>query len=169
MEEKYIKGIIIATIAVLVGLAFWSTVGSSIGTLAVIQTSTNASFTFPANGSTSDLTTCGQLNTTTITVYNYTNNTGAVGGAGALVGSTNYTVTQAAGTDGYLSARVTCTALATNWVCGYATNVTCNYQPRGYITEGGGRSVALLIPVFLAILIAFAAIPDLREWIGFSK
>src|SRR3972149_735343 len=106
MEEKYIKGIIIATIAVLVGLAFWSTVGSSIGTLAVIQTSTNASFTFPANGSTSDLTTCGQLNTTTITVYNYTNNTGSVG---------------------------------------------------------------LLIPVFLAILIAFAAIPDLREWIGFSK
>lgn len=164
MEEKYIKGIIFATIAILVGLAFWTILGDSVGTLANIQTTTNASFTMPANGSTKDLTPCGQLNTTAIKVYNQTNGTGG-SSAYPFVTATNYSVTQATGNDGFLSARIKCTAGAVDYFCGHNVNVTCSYQPKGYITDSAGRGIALMIPIFAALLIMIAAIPDLREWV----
>lgn len=163
MEDKYINGIIIATIAILVGLAFWSTIGSSVGTLTAIQTSTNASFTFPGNGTTTDLTTCGQLNTSAVVIFNTTN--GTAGFQNLIVPVSNYTITQAAGADGFLSTRIAYNGGGVDRFGGFADNVTCTYQPRGYIAEGGSRSVVLLIPIFFALLIAIAAIPDLREWI----
>ena|SRR3990167_4859767 len=163
MEDKYIKGIIIATIAILVGLAFWSTVGGSVSTLTQTQTSTNASFTLPANGTTADLLQCGQLNTTSVVIFNATN--GTAGFQNHIIPATNYTITQAAGSDGFLSTRIVLSTLQpAQGYYGQSSNVTCGYQPRGYITEGGGRTVTTLIPLFLAILIAFAAIPDLRDW-----
>lgn len=171
MERNGINFVVIAAVAILIGLSFWTLVGDTTGTLTKTFTSTNVSFTLPANQSTSDLIHCGQRNITSVTVWNYTNGTGSVLGAGGsvLLGASNFTVTQAAGSDGYLSARITCTALGTNYGCGYRTNVSCGYEPKGYISDGGARNIAALIPLFLAILIAFAAIPDLREWVGFTK
>ena len=158
MENKYLAGIIIATVAVLIGLAFWSPIGNNIGTLAIIQQSNNASFTVPALNTVTDLGVCGQLNTSTVVIFNATGN--------VIIPAANYTVTQAAGSDGYVSARITFTGTQAGYdAAGTTAQVTCTYQPRGYITDGGGRAVALLIPVLFALAIALAASPDFRDWL----
>lgn len=163
MENKtQVAFVIIAFIAVVIGLAFWPTIGDSVGTLARIQTSTNASFTFPENGTSIDLVSCGQLNTSAIVVFNETN--GTAGFQNFIVPANNYTVTQGISpVDGYLVTRLAYNGGGVDRFGGFANNVTCTYQPRGYITDGGGRAIALIIPILAALAIAFSAFPDLRQ------
>lgn len=160
MENKYITTIIIGFIAVIIGLAFWGLLGNNIGTLAVIQTSANQTFTLPANNTITDLIPCGQQNTSNVVIY--TPDGKLVFTHGALP-SGNYTAIHQAGSDGYLSTRINVTNMNSTWAS-QAVNVSCSYEPRGYINEGGGRAVALIIPILFALAIAFAASPDMREW-----
>lgn len=153
MENKYLYGIIIATVAILIGLAFWSTVGSSVSTLTGTQSVSLAAFTFPANGTSGELTTCGQ-EVITIAIQNAT--------GGETIAATNYSTTTGTGADGFISSFITINASSE-----YSTapvSVNCTYYGKGYVNEGSTRAIVLLIPIFLALIIAFAAIPDLREW-----
>lgn len=160
MENKGIAFIIVAFIVITVGLAFWSTVGGSIGTLARLQQTDNVSFAVPTGATWFDLVTCGQTNVSNVRVFNRTGD--------IEISAGSFNVRQGTSSiDGFLVTQIRNVTLYSTGAQAVATtlNVTCNYQPRGYITDSGARGVALLIPVFLAIAIAFAAIPDLREWV----
>lgn len=155
MENKGIAFIAIAAVVILVGLSFWSTIGGSIGTLTVIQSSANVSYTLPANNTVADLTPCGQKNTSTVVIYDAT---GAI-----ILPATNYSVAQGtSSTDGYLADQITLKNVNATWAS-HAANVSCSYQPRGYVTDSGSRSIVNLIPIFFALLIAIVALPDVRE------
>jgi len=154
MDDKLIAGIIIATVGILVGLAFWPTISPNIGAMTKTFDSVNATMTLPAAGVYSELTMCGQKALTN-TVQNAT-------GAGG-VSTNNYTITQATGADGYLAAKITTTPGSP--FAGRSVNVSCNYEPKGYVTDGAGRSMVSLIAIAMALLIIVAAVPNLRNGI----
>ncbi|UCD20938.1 MAG: hypothetical protein JSW08_00100 [archaeon] len=154
MEDKYIVGIVIAAVAVLVGLALWPAFAGNVGTMTQTSSSANVSYTLPANGSTADLTPCYQDNTSAVVIYS---------DAGDYVlPSANYSVAQAAGTDGFLHARITLININSTYA-ETAMNVSCSYEPLGYIEDSGSRGIVALIAIFMALLIAFAAFPNFRE------
>lgn len=138
-----------AAVAILIGLAFWPSVSPNIGAMTKTFDAVNTTMVFPADGATSELTMCGQ-EVNTIVVENTTN----------TVPTTNYTITSSAGTDGYLAAKITGAAGPFG---GTSVNITCNYDPKGYITEGGSRGIVTIIAIFLALLIVVAALPNLRN------
>lgn len=144
--------IVIAAVTILIGLAFWPAVSPNIGAMTKTFDSTNVTMTLPAVTATSELPMCGQKAISII----ITNATG-----GATVPATNYTVTQSQGIDGYLVAKVT--TASQSFYASKSVNVTCNYEPKGYINESGSRGIVALIAVFLAILIAVAAMPNVRD------
>lgn len=160
MEDKNIGLIIVGFLVVVVGLALWSALSPPIGTLTQTFTATNASFTAPAVNVIGDLIPCGQLNTSAVVIYNATN--GTAGHPITVLGS-GYKVSQGAGADGFLSALINVTN--TTYAGKSTLTVTCDYQNKGYVNDGGTRNLVLLIPIFFAILIAFSVMPDLREWI----
>lgn len=144
--------IVVATIAVLIGLAFWPALSPNIGQMTQTYSIVNQTMTLPAVTATSELTMCGQR-ATSITITNAT--------GGATVPTTNYTVSQSPGTDGYLAAKVT--TASQSYYAGKSVNVSCAYEPKGYISEGGSRGIVALIAVFMAMLIAVAAMPNVRD------
>lgn len=143
--------IVIAAVAILIGLAFWPSIGPNIGAMTRTSSSANVTITMPADGATSELTMCGQRSTA-IAIINRT--------TGSVVPTTNYTVTQSIGTDGYLAAKLTTTS---SKYAGVAVNVSCDYEPKGYISEGGSRAMVGLIAIAMALLILVAAIPNIRN------
>lgn len=154
MERQGFGFIIIAAVAVLIGVALFSgTFSESMGTLTQIATSpSNFSFVAGTNGTATEITGCGQA-VRTITVWNGTNN---------VVATTNYTASTGTGADGYQSAFLTNNNAAYN---GVTWKVTCTHEPRGYVNDGATRGVINLIAIMFALLIVTAAMPDVREWI----
>jgi len=145
--------LVVAFIAVSIGLAlFVSNIAPDIGRMTKTFTTTNqAGFTFPASTSAVELTPCGQK-ALTISLTNYTD--------GYAISSGNYTTSQAAGSDGYLSAFI---KNVSGQFSGKQVNVTCTYEPRGYIDSGASRSVVALISILFALMIMVSVIPDLRN------
>lgn len=142
--------IVVAFIAVVVGLSFWSLMGSNIGQMTKTSTSTNALFTM-GTGVAKELTPCGQK----VLTISLVNNSDSV-----AIQTGNYTTSVAAGSDGYLAAFI---KNNTAQFGGQIVNVTCTYEPKGYISDGGSRAVVTLIAVMMAILIMVSAMPDLRK------
>lgn len=144
--------IIMSAVAILIGLAFYQgSFSQNVGTLTKTQDAINQSFTFPANGATAELTICGQK-VLTNTITNQT--------SGAIVPTSNYTITQSIGSDGYLAAKLNTTF---SGYAGRATNVTCNFQPKGYVDDGATRGIINLIAIFMVLLIIVCAVPQTRE------
>lgn len=144
--------IIVSVVAILVGLALYSgTFAENIGTMTKTSATINKSFTMPAVGSSSELTMCGQKALT----YSIVNATDHIN-----IPTTNYTITQSTGVDGYLTAKVT---TAAGGFGSKAVNVTCTYEPKGYITDSGSRGIVAIIAIFMAILIMIAAMPNIRD------
>jgi len=144
--------IVMSAVAILIGLAFYTgTVSPSIGQMTKLSNSYNQTMTLPANGETSELTMCGQRAVS----YIITNAT-----SGAIVPTTNYTISQGIGTDGYLAAKITTT---TSPYAQKSVNVSCEYEPKGYIPESGSRGIVSLIAIFSAFLIVIAAFPNIRD------
>jgi hypothetical protein len=141
--------VVFAAVAILIGIALFSgAVAPEIGKMTKTYNAVNTSFVMPFYGAITDLTPCGQRAIT----YEIVNLTGEV--------VKNYTVTQAAGSDGYLSARI----LAQNATyAGRMVNVSCNYEMKGYIPESSSRGMAVLIAIGACLLIAVAALPNLRN------
>lgn len=146
--------VIMAAVAILIGLAFYTTTFSdSIGLMTKTYTSNNVTVTMGAENASVEIPQCGQRSLSTI-VVNRSNTTD-------IITTANYTITTAAGTDGYLITKIQTPRYGK--YAGYAVNVTCNYEPRGYISDGGSRAIVGLIAIFMALLILVAAIPDLRD------
>lgn len=152
--------IIVLAIALIFGLVMIVPIGQNTGTLTNIGNSSNVSFTMPANGTTADLVACGQLNTSNVEVYNVTRL------VASNVTTANYTITQAAGTTGYITTRITCNQLGgANYFCGYSALATCQFEPFGYNHDASSRSIAGLILIMVCIvLIAVGLRKDLFEF-----
>lgn len=154
MEKGVTIGfVVMAAVAVLVGLALYSgNFQDNIGTLTQTAQSGNVTITMPEDGVTLELTSCQQKAVT----YIVTNATG-----GETVPASNYTIDQAIQSDGYLGAQITGVAGEYN---SSAVNVSCTYERDGYIDNAGSRGIVGLIAIFMAFLIALAAMPNVREW-----
>ena len=70
-------------------------------------------------------------------------------GAVSIVPSTNYTIANNQIVNGVLTATITPT-VNSPWA-EESVNITYEYQPTGYITDGGGRAIADLIPLFFIL------------------
>lgn len=146
--------VVTAAVAILVGLALYTgTFSENIGTMTQTQTARNVTMTLPAVGATSELTMCGQKVITSLGVYNAT--------AVAAVPTTNYTISQSAGTDGYLAAKITTASQSA--YAGRSVNVSCTYEPKGYVADGAGRGIVALIAIAAALLIVIAALPPVKD------
>lgn len=158
MENKHFYFIVGSFVAIVVALSFWTVIGNSVGTVTTLQFSNNTTITIPAQNAFVEVVGCGQANTSAIIVFNTTN--------GVAYPAANYTVVSAASTtDGYLITQINFTGTNNAFdQVGLGATVDCNYQPRGYATDGGTRAVFNLIPILAALLIMIAAMPDLREW-----
>ncbi len=135
--------IILMAVMIIVSLAFIPSIFSSQATLTQTQNSGNVTFTLPANAASSQLTMCGQK-AVSIAVTNITD--------GVTVPATNYTTSSVVSTtQGVLVAQITTTASS---YASLPVNVSCNFEPMGYIEDTGGRAIAGIIGLFsvLAIL-----------------
>lgn len=146
--------IITAAVVILIGLALYSgTFAQNIGTMTKTTSVTNATMTMPAASATADMTPCGQRAIT------YVLNNASWGNE--TIPTTNYTVTQGTGSDGYRAARITTTANSV--YASQSVKVTCTYEPKGYIAESSSRGIVGLIAIFMAILILVAALPPVKD------
>lgn len=153
MEDKGMAMIILATIGILVGAALWSTISTPIGAMTRTFNAVNATITMPAIGARAELIPCGQR----VVSQTLTNATGV----GETVPTTNYTITQGIGADGYLAAFINTTTGSPYG--GRSVNVSCNFEPKGYVTEGGTRGLVPLIAIAAALLIVIMAMPNIRS------
>lgn len=151
-------------VSIIVAVVLFTIIAQNIGTVTTTSSITNASFTMPANATWKELTPCAQKNISAVVIYNYTNNTGDVATPLVTYGA-NVTVVQGiSNTSGVLASMLyfdckTCAA-----VNAYKVNVTCDFEPAGYIEEGGARAVAGLIVIFFALGIAvITLVPTLRS------
>ena len=145
--------VVMAAVGILIGLAFLPSISPEIGKMTQTFTSINVTMTMPAASSTSELTMCGQEARS----YVLTNATNPAG----VVPTTNYTVSSSAGSDGYLAAKITTASQSA--FAGRSVNVTCTYEPKGYIDDSGSRAIVALVAIAFALLIVVAAIPNLRD------
>lgn len=114
-----------------------------------IQTTTNQTMTFPTAGNIAEMPLCGQNALT----YSFTNKT-----TPTTVPTTNYTVGQEVGDDGQLIANVKNNG---GNYGGVSVNVTCTYEPRGYVgssTSSIFNLVILLSAIALAVWVVSLAI-----------
>lgn len=155
MKRKGQLGIgvfLMAFIAIIAGLALFQGLGPFIGQTTGSVDMRNRTFTMPAVGSTTDLV--GQELLGTPIVINAS--------TGLVVPSTNYTIAEGlSSVDGLKRIRLTSLG---GWSNDDNINVSYLYGAEGYIDSGGGRSIALLIPLFFGLAIALIALtPSLRE------
>lgn len=163
--EVNVGFIILLGIALIFGLALVVPIAQNQGTLTNLGNSSNVSYTLPANGTYADLTACGQLNTTNVVIYNYTNSSGELGTPYNTYGG-NFSVNQSVGDDGYLNTRIYWDSKAGAYVkAGYKANVTCIFEPKGYNHDASSRNIAGLILIFTAI--AMVAIGINKDWFEF--
>ena len=164
MEVKNYTGIIIvAFVAIIVGLAMFSGSGGIAGTVGDVTTLAsiaNQTITAPAVGSSVELNGQGVSGTPVVT-----NQTG-----GETIPATNYTIAQGLGSDGIIALKYT--SLAGPYA-GRKVNVTYTYEPDGYISDSqpGARSITLLIVIFAALAIAAVGLwaawnSGIRDYIG---
>lgn len=148
--------VVMAAVAILIGLAFLPSISPEIGKMTQTYTSLNTTITLPAVTATSEIPSCGQRVVTNLGVVNSS--------SGVAVPATNYTVSQSTGTDGYLAAKITTASQSA--YAGRSVNVSCVYEPKGYVSESGGRAIVGLIAIAFGLLILVAALPNVRGFIG---
>ena len=127
---------------------------SNIGTMTDKVVKTNQTFTFPTN--TTTITLLGQA-VESVTVVNGSN--------GVAINSGNYTITNRVVSNGQLIATLGGTSSIPNSVfAGQQVNITYTYEPFGYATDAGSRSMIDLIAIFAALaVVVIAMMPILRE------
>jgi hypothetical protein len=142
--------ILVAFIGIVVGIALFMVIAQTIGTSTNTVAVVNKSLGVASNSTTVYLT--DYVSLSDIVIYN--------GTGSAVIPSTNYTVTTHVVYNG--AEVVSILPKATAAYRGYEWNVSGTAEPQGYI-GGAGRSMALLIPIFFALLIAVIALePTLR-------
>lgn len=143
--QMQVGGFVLMFIGVIVALALLGSGGISDGVTVVTQTVNQVNQTFTAGAVGGNVTLNGQA------AYNlvYTNAT-----SGVAIASTNFTVTNYVLTNG--DPRATLKTNANSVYAGKSVNITYTYEPVGYATDSGTRSITQLITILSALaVIAF--------------
>jgi len=148
--------LIVAAIAVIIGLVLLSPIASNVdqttrtvsGTTAV----ENQTITAPASGSIVESS--GQELVGIPKVYNES-------GASLVITSPNYTISECVKTSDSL--KGICYKALTAEYEGKNINVSYTYYPAGYADDAGSRSIAGIIVLLAAIGIAVVCIPKVKE------
>lgn len=150
-SSNTIGAIIVAFVTVIVGIAVVFQGGTSaIGTLTQTSTNNNQTITFPANGVNTSL--IGQ-SVSAVVITNAT--------SGAIVPATNYTISNNVLLNNELVGRI---QGLTGDYNGRSVNISYTYEPFGYQTSTGNRTIVQLILIFAGLGIALAAfIPAVRS------
>lgn len=138
--EVGIGALIMVFIGVIVGLVILASTFPTIGQTTQTVLQNNQTITFPNSGQSVVLN--GQA-ASAVTVINR---------SGSVVPASNYNITNYDTTTGTF--RVLLTANAGSTFYGNSTNVSYTYEPVGYVTDSGSRSIIGLIPLLSAIAIA---------------
>lgn len=151
MELKMIGGLVVAAVAIIIGLAFLT--GSIAGTVGDMTTKSNipitTQVTFPTN--TTALTLTGQAVESVVIINDTT-----------TVAAGNYTVSNRVVSNGQLVATII--GVGANPYSGNNVNISYTYEPFGYATDGGTRAILSLVLVFVGLAIAvIALVPALRS------
>ena len=154
MEKNLGLGLIVVVmVSIVMGLVLFQNMAQSVGTVTTSGVYVNKTVTLKANNTYTDIN--GAQKYTSVTIFNQS----------AVVDSINVSVeNRPIGDDGLItmSLRVTGTGTFANQL----VNITGTYEPDGYISDSGSRSVTLLIVIFLAVCIAVIALtPTLRNGI----
>jgi len=157
--EIGITEFLVVFIGIIVGLVLFVPIGQFVGTAtgANLATYSNQSITMPAIGSSADLN--GQELVGTPVVTNSTITTGG------RVPATNFTIDERVDSQGLKG--VVLTSKGGDYV-GSVVNISYQSYPDGYIDNAGGRSMALLIPIFVALAtMVIGLMPSVREKFGY--
>lgn len=138
--------VILSFIVIIVGLALYSGgIAPNVGTLTQTTSVANQTYTLPAAGS--SIFIAGQKLIGSAVALNASNSS-------QVVAASNYTVTQDT-TSGVLRLKLTSVAGP------YATkniNLSYSFEPEGYISDAGARSVTQLIGIMTALAIVVIAV-----------
>lgn len=148
--EKILAPIIIAFVAVIIGISLFTPVADSVGSLTTTFTITNKSFT-ALNDTDVTFTGSGENDTAISAVRNNASLT--------LTDGANYTSNVTGGT-GRINMNI-------SYAAGHLVNnqtwfVDYTYQTNDYIEDGGSRAITNLIPIFFAIAIIAGAFLAIR-------
>lgn len=155
MNKKGQMGaIMMVFIGVIVGITLFLTISQTVGTATSTVAVANESIATVVNGTAQYLTNYVYIES--VVIVNETN--------GVVIGAGNYTITNNVVHDGAEVVQImpqATNAFKTAW------KVSGTAQPQGYV-GGAGRSIALIIPILMALAIAVIAIePTLRN--GFKE
>lgn len=150
---------ILSFIVIIVGLAIYSGgIAPNVGTLTQTKTNTNKTITAPSAAGQSVFID-GQRIIGSLVALNASNSS-------QVLPTSNYTVQSDVST-GVL--RLQFTLLAGNGYAGKPLNVSYQYEPEGYISDAGARSVTSLIGIMTALAVVAIAMwaamgqPSFRE------
>ena len=142
VETKTIGVLILTFVAIIVVLSLFPSIASNVASVTQTQTATNATVTFPTAGN--NLTLNGQSVTITY-VMNKSNNTDPLT-------STNWTVYNRQVSNGQLISYIN--GAAGSKYAGQPVNITYVYEPFGYDTSAGNRSIIGLVVILAALALA---------------
>lgn len=142
--------------AIIVGVVLFQASAQNVGTATNTVDIVNYSFTSAAVGEDVYITAYRAISG--VTIYNQTTGNGTQ----TLVPADNYTVTNNA-LDSTTSLSVKVTTAAVNSYAEQTWYISGTAQPTTYIADGGGRSIASLIVIFLAIAIGLIALRPVYE------
>lgn len=148
-----IGAIISVFVIVIVGIALFIASSQEVGDATNTVSVANLTITAPVNGGIYNFT-----DYKSVSGFSATNTTD---GSGQLIAAGNYTVTNNQLVDGVLTAQLEIDSADMQSV---SWNLTFTGEPLDYISDSGARAVALIIPIFFALVIALVALmPSLRN------
>lgn len=151
-KEGGIGTILMVFVAIIIGVTLFVTIAQIVGTATSTVAVANTSLGVASNSTTVYLTDYRSIASPVI--YNNT---------GAIVPSTDYIVTNNVVYNGALAVSVLPVSAAEAGFTGYQWNISGTAEPVTYI-GGAGRSIALLIPILFALVIAVLALePTMRS------
>ena len=149
-EANVLVGLILLAMILFIGFALLTPVATTKGEITNLGTSANVSYTLGASGSTSDLTPCGQANASAVVIYNPAGD--------YVLPAANYTVSRTTASRIYLTS-VNSTYASTDM------NVSCSYEPVGYLDSSGDRSLfGLIQTMMIMVLLITAALYAMKQF-----
>lgn len=140
-----LQEILYVFIAVLVGVVLFQAIAQQVGSTTNTVEVANTSLDTVVNGTAQYLTDYRAISS--VVIYNETGD--------VIVGSGNYTITNNVVYNGALAVKILPDA-SENWTTAWKVSGTA--QPLTYIADSGARSMAALIVIFFALLVAVIAI-----------
>lgn len=142
-----LKQILMILVGAIVAIVLLASAADQISLNVNTFSSENASFTLGGNATTNDLTVCGSANISDVVIYNTDGNILFDYGVNAVG---NYTTEIAVGSDGLLNTRIILAGMNSTYATA-VVEVTCDFEPRGYVSDGGSRSMLTLVVVLGAL------------------